>query len=100
KNNNYNLRFSGKWSQIYGNQNYSGYKSNLFIGKVSGNWQWGITNNIESKRYDPNDLGFLQAPNEFTTSATLSYNQFTANKHFNFRNYDFRIVQRNLLVPF
>ncbi|MFY8004852.1 MAG: DUF5916 domain-containing protein, partial [Chitinophagaceae bacterium] len=100
KNNTYNLRFSGKWSQIYGSENYGGYKSNIFIGKVSGNWQWGVTNNIESKRYDPNDLGYLQAPNEFTTTALLSYNQFTPNKYFNYRNYDFRIVQRNLLVPF
>lgn len=100
KKNLYNLQVQGRYSTIYGNSNSNGYKSYINFAKVSGKYQWGIFNNIESKNYNPNDLGLLFAANEFTTSAYFSFNQFTPNKHFNFRRYSFSVTQTNLYQPF
>ena len=100
KKNNYNLRLQGRFSHVTGADPHDGFKTTVNFQKISGKWQWGAFNNIESKQYDPNDLGILRSPNEFTTGAYISFNQFTPNKHFNFRNYNFSITQSNLFEPF
>ena len=53
-----------------------GYNYSLFAGKVGGNWQIRVQRNVESDDYNPNDLGFLSAPNEVTHWAQLSYSEF------------------------
>ncbi|MBS1729608.1 MAG: carbohydrate binding family 9 domain-containing protein [Bacteroidetes bacterium] len=100
KDNNYNFQTSGYFSYVNGPDPHNGFKTFTSFEKVSGNWQWGLYNNIESKTYDPNDLGILRAPNEFTMGGTLSWHQFTPSKMFNIRNYEFDIQYTNLLVPF
>ena len=100
KKNLYNLVVEGRYSSIYGNTNLSGYKTYVSLQKVSGKYQWGIFNNLESKNYNPNDLGLLFAANEFTTEAYFSFNQFVPNKHFNFRRYNVRVTQTYLYQPF
>jgi hypothetical protein len=61
---------------------YDGYKSSIFFGRVSGKLQYNFTTSITSSKYDPNDLGYLQAPNEVIYDATASYNQLTATDKF------------------
>jgi len=100
KANQYNFIAKGRFSSITGVEKYTGFKSEIGFQKVSGVWQWSINNNIESDKYDPNDLGYLQAPNEVSTAANISFNQFTPNKHFNYRNYSFGITYRSLYKPF
>jgi hypothetical protein len=85
---------------VYGRDVYSGFRNYAEFDKVSGNWQWGIFNVVESDRYDINDLGILLAPNEFTSGGFLRYVQFKPSKHFNFRRYNFSIRQENLYKPF
>ena len=78
--NNYNVRASAKYSNISGSRgNYDGYKSEFNGGKISGKWRWNTGINIESDKYDPNDLGFLQNNNSFEqfASASLNYNKPT-----------------------
>ena len=80
KANNYNLTASGKYSNISGTQgNYNGYKTDFNGGKISGKWRWNTGINIESDKYDPNDLGFLQNNNSFEqyVGASLNYNKPT-----------------------
>lgn len=100
KKNMYNLKVQGRYSHIYGLNSSNGYTTFINFEKVSGKYQWGFFNNLESKNYNPNDLGLLFAPNEFTTNAYFSYNQFTPNKYFNFRRYRFSVTQTNLYEPF
>jgi Domain of unknown function (DUF5916) len=100
KKNEYNINVSGRYSNIWGKESYSGFNSTLVASKVSGIWQWQVGNNIESDNYDPNDLGFLRAANEVSTFANVSFNQFTPNKHFNFRRYRFGISYESLYKPF
>ncbi len=100
KRNRYNFKVSTKYSSITGKQNYNGFKNTTTFSKVSGIWQWELGNNIESDQFDPNDLGFLRAPNEITNFASISFNQFTPNKYFNFRRYSFQLTHGSLYKPY
>lgn len=94
--------FQGKfdYSQVKGADSYNGFKSLITIGKVSGKIQYKLTSNIESDRYDPNDLGYLVAPNEVMHQASISYNQATATKKFNSWNVGFGVRHEMLYKPF
>lgn len=65
-----------------GNTYSDGYTYNLSLSKVSGNFKFNLNRNVESTRYNPNDLGLLFSPNEISHVAEISYNQFTPNKYF------------------
>jgi hypothetical protein len=93
KKNIYNIRGTGRYSKIFSTTDPSdGFNTTLRFAKVSGKWQFSLQENIESAEYNPRDLGFLQAPNEIASSASLSYNQFTPTK--NFLTYNYRISTR------
>jgi hypothetical protein len=82
KKNIYALSGTARYSMISGDLNENGYNTQLSVKKVSGKFQFEVGQNIESEHYNPNDLGYLQAPNEFSTSASFSYKQLTPTKHF------------------
>jgi len=50
-----------------------GFASYAEVAKISGNFQYYISNNIESDTYDHNDMGFLYNNNEFSNYAGISY---------------------------
>lgn len=99
KRNRYALIGTGRYSKITGTDTYDGFNSTVSLRKVSGKFQFNLTHNIESDRYDPNDLGFLQAPNEVATTAQVSWNQFTPTKRFLSYRYTFRVSNRQLYKP-
>ena len=94
--------FKGKfrYSKVWGTDPHDGFNSNLTYGKVSGNWQFNISNNIESKYYDPNDLGILFAPNEVTYSGMIAYRQFKPTKNFITYNYSISPRLQYLYKPY
>lgn len=51
-----------------------GYSYGIGAGKVNGQFQFGGDFTVESKYYDPNDLGFLFSPNEQGMSFWTNYN--------------------------
>jgi hypothetical protein len=51
-----------------------GYNYAIKLMKVKGNFQYTLTQYLETDKYNPNDLGYLQANNEISNSLTLSYN--------------------------
>jgi hypothetical protein len=55
---------------------YDGFTARMGISKVSGKIQYSATVSIESDKYDPNDMGYLQAGNEVNYLAGISYNEF------------------------
>ncbi len=80
KNNTFNANGSLTVSQLFtpqGNGNGNGadigYQYKLELGKVSGKWQYGAGRSVESYNFNPNDLGFLQAGNSISHSASLGY---------------------------
>ena len=98
--NRYNFVWSSRYSTINGIDKYDGFANYLKFAKIRGHWQYSISNNIESKRYDPNDLGFLRAPNEFSGVGKIGYYVFTPTKNFFSQNYTFSVVPNYLLTPF
>lgn len=100
KKNTYNFYNSFRYSYITATDHANGFANRIGFRKVSGRWQWGINNNLESKYYNPNDLGYLQSPNEFSSEAYISFNQFTPSKTFNYRNYNLSVSQTHLFNPF
>jgi hypothetical protein len=79
---------------------YDGFNSRLRFSKVSGRVRYFAGVNLESKTYDPNDLGYIQAPNEVSYQAGASYNQYDPTKHFLLYNYNFNIYYNYLYQPY
>jgi hypothetical protein len=100
KQNTYGFFLKPRFSYIFSDDPYGGAKNIIEFGKISGKWQWSVFNNIETDRYNPNDLGFLRAPNEVQTSASVSYNEFKPTKKFLNYNYSFNVSQTYLYKPF
>ena len=86
------LKGTVRYSKIWGTNAYDGYNTSMSFGKVSGNWQYNFSGNVESKKYDPNDLGILFAPNKITYRGNLSYRQFKPTK--NFITYSYSLAPR------
>lgn len=70
------LQGTARYSKIWSSSGYDGYNTTLRYGKVSGNWQYYVMGNVESKNYDPNDLGILQAANEISYRGSISYRRY------------------------
>jgi hypothetical protein len=100
KYNTYGFSIKPRYSKIFGDSGYAGFANETQFGKVSGKWQWFVNNNIESDKYNPNDMGYLQAPNEVTTIGEASYNIFQATNTFLNQRYAFTTLQSYLYKPF
>lgn len=98
--NRHNFQWLGRYSSITGVNRYDGFKSILSYSKVSGRIQYQLLNNIESEHYDPNDLGYLKAPNEFSGIGKISYNVYTPSRHFLSYTYSVSMLPVFLYKPF
>ena len=76
------LQGTARYSKIWQTNPYDGYNVVMHYGKIIDHLQWSLHENIESENYDPNDLGFLLAPNEISHRGILSYNIFAPTKDF------------------
>jgi len=76
KKNRFAVEGTGALSQIYNDSTTYGGKAFIAIEKTSGNFKGDIWTNIEGKNYNPNDMGYLQSPNEFSSGIELSYETF------------------------
>jgi hypothetical protein len=125
--NQYQIKVTGRYSKIFGNSElpslnyssyginllddttrvngqlmvkpYDGYKTTFFVGKVSGRLQYNFTSSVTSHEYDPNDMGYLQAPNEVIYDATISHNQLTATDRFISYRYRFGTRYTRMYKP-
>ncbi len=78
---------------------YAGFCTMLALGKVSGKVQYSAEANVESDAYDPNDLGYISAPNEATYTGNVSYNQFTPTKNFISYEYELELEHKHMYKP-
>ena len=84
KSNKYNISGGGKMSSLNlhdGNQN--GFSTELYLGKVSGNYRYSFGHSLADTKYDINDLGILFRNNYNNFSADVSYRIFEPTKRFN-----------------
>lgn len=97
----YNVIFSGRYSSIWGKQtNKNGFAGNASFGKVSGLVQYRVGASVESDKYDPNDLGFLENNNSFEYYGNISYNMLKPTRHFLNYSYSLRFYNIHLYKPF
>ena len=74
KENSYTFYGDLSFSHIQEDENKTtGFASFLKFEKSSGNFQFNVSQNIESDSYDINDLGFLDNNNELKHSAEVAY---------------------------
>ena len=100
KKNSHELNATVRYSKIWETNPYDGFNTTLRYGKVSGNWQYYVLGNVESEKYDPNDLGILPAPNEITYRANLNYRQFKPTEHFITYGYGLNAKVQYLYKPY
>jgi Domain of unknown function (DUF5916)/Carbohydrate family 9 binding domain-like len=100
KRNNYNFSFSPRYSKIFGKNGYDGYMNTVLFGKVSGMFQWNLSNTIQSDTYNPNDLGYLYPVNQVINLGQVSYNIFQSTKNFLNQRYALSVEQSYLYKPF
>jgi len=97
--NTYSLRGTARYSKIYGPNGYDGYNTSLRLARISGKVQYYLQGNVESDRYDPNDLGFLHSPNEVTGQAGIGFYQYTPTKNFLSYNYNLSLFYNRMYNP-
>jgi Domain of unknown function (DUF5916)/Carbohydrate family 9 binding domain-like len=101
KKNTYNFTIAGKYSAIWGNnENKNGFRTITNFGKVSGIIQYNAALNVESDKYDPNDLGFLLNNNSLQYSGNISYNLLKPTTKFLNQRYGVRFNNSYLYKPF
>ncbi|MBL7699406.1 MAG: carbohydrate binding family 9 domain-containing protein [Chitinophagaceae bacterium] len=101
KRNLYGLVLKPRYSRIFQkNGGYDGFKNYIELGKVSGKFQYFISNDLKTDKYDPNDLGFLLSPNEVNTIGNVSYNIYQPTQTFLNQQYSFTVGQSYLYKPF
>jgi len=97
KKNNYNFSVAGKYSTIWGKQgNTNGFTTAAGFGKVSGIIQYRANLVVESDKYDPNDLGYIQNNNSLEYNANVSYNIIRPTRHF--LNHSYRASFSNIYL--
>lgn len=77
-----NTKFGGDYARRNDDGSF-GHSQSLSVNKITGNFLWNAGAAYESDRYDPNDLGFLQAPNSVNYFAGGGYNIYKPFGRFN-----------------
>ncbi|MFN5621925.1 MAG: DUF5916 domain-containing protein [Flavobacteriales bacterium] len=105
KNNAFSVSGSGavnrKWGPEYaaGNASRNGFRQDVGINKISGNWNASIGQWVETDTYDPNDLGFLQANNSIGAWLFNSYSIYKPFGRFNRMWSDLNVMLDYLYFP-
>lgn len=76
KSNTYQISGTAGYNQIYTKNDEVedfGYTWELGLSKITGKFTFELFHSMESEYYNPNDMGYLQAPNEVTDAISISY---------------------------
>jgi Domain of unknown function (DUF5916)/Carbohydrate family 9 binding domain-like len=93
--------YSQLWldTALFNNPIQAGFRYNLSAQKLSGKIRWAITQNLCSKNFDINDLGFVTATNFITSTANGSYNLFKPFGWYNSMRINFTSTHTMLYNP-
>lgn len=99
--NKHSFLFTGKYSSIWGKQeNKNGITTVTSFGKVSGVIQYRAGIGVESDKYDPNDLGYIQNNNSFEYHGSISYNMIKPAGRFLNHSFKLSFTNAYLYKPF
>lgn len=106
KKNSYYIGGSGAYSHKHGlsesiesKGEHKGFKQELYGGKISGNFNYSAGYNLKSRYFNPNDLGFLAAPNAANYWGQIKYNIYKPFGRFNNLRSALNLNHRNLYEP-
>lgn len=101
KNQNFSIEGNAALSvQSFDNaDNNVGHKLNVELAKISGNFNFWTAYGEESPNYNPNDLGFLRAPNERYVGGGANYQIFEPFLVFNRANFWTNINYSRIIEP-
>jgi len=76
--NSYAVSGNAALSQIFDTINGTdvGFRTNLYVDKTSGKFQFRVGNEMISKEYNQNDLGYLPYVNEISSFSRFNYNNY------------------------
>jgi hypothetical protein len=77
----------------------NGFRQDVSLNKISGNWTCSVGQYAESNTYDPNDLGFLAANNSIGAWLYNSYAIYKPFGRFNRMWSDLNVLYNNLYLP-
>jgi hypothetical protein len=77
-----NTKFGGDFARKKDDGSF-GHSQSVSVNKITGNLLWNAGTAYESDLYDPNDLGFIQAPNSVNYFAGGGYNIYKPFGRFN-----------------
>ena len=102
--NTYSISGSAGLSQIFTVEdderiNTQGFRSRLFLSKVSGKIQFNTGVQVESDTWDINDLGFMRRNNRVDYSGRIGYNIFKPFSVFNRFEANLRVNYEQLYKP-
>lgn len=104
--NTYEISGMGRMSNIFSTpsanepqQIETGFTTELNVGKVSGKWTWNIGHQIQSNRWNPNDLGIFVGNNFILSYLNVNYSTFQATKYFAQTNTWFNLNHSLLYKP-
>lgn len=102
KKNSIRLAGGGAYSKKFGYdqpEEDDGFRYNLALEKINGQFNFGAQHNVMTKHYDHNDLGFLTANNFSQTGAWMSYSIFTPFGPFNSLRSNLGVFYEHLYQP-
>lgn len=94
----YNVKTGRNFSDASDRSN-QGFRQDVALNKISGNWTASVGQWLESDTYDPTDLGFLQANNSIGSWLTNAYSIFKPFGRFNRMWSDLTIMYEKLYNP-
>lgn len=101
KKNAYNVALAGKYSSIWGDKiHQNGFNAVAAFSKVRGLLQYRALVNVESDKYDPNDLGFLLNNNSVDYTGSVTYNILKPTKVFINQIFNINASNTYLYKPF
>lgn len=99
--NTYGLFADGRLSQVFDREkNNTGFSTALKGSKVSGRFQFDVSNILYSDTYDPNDLGIIQYNNQALNQVNARYNINQSTRYFIVQSYGLSLQQNYLYHPF
>lgn len=101
KKQNFSFNGEGAYSiqSFHNSENITGHKLALRLARISGNFNYNLSFYEESPEYNPNDLGFLAAPNERNVNLNTNYNIYKPFGKFNRANFWFNTSYQRLVEP-
>lgn len=94
------LSSSGGYDQLYYPDSISsGYRYSLEIEENQGVFQYGLGHSVESEYYNPNDMGYLRQPNEFSQFGWISLRTLDPVWKINYAHLSAQLVYSSLFNP-